>query len=74
MKLWIARDKDGLLRLFGQEPYYVNDKIGWEPILGSIWLNEDVFPEITFDNSPQEVELKLCNDNTLDILKKNCLK
>lgn len=59
MKLWIARDKNGLLRLFDEEPHYVNDKRGWEPILGSIWLSEDIFPSVTWENSPQEVELKL---------------
>ena len=24
-----------------------------------MYLNEDLFPEVTFENSPQEVELKL---------------
>lgn len=62
LKLWIARDKDGLLRLFGEESYYTKDKIGWEPIIGSIWLGEDIFPSVTFENSPQQVELKLIEE------------
>lgn len=66
MKLWIARDKDGSLRLFGEEPHYVNDKRGWNPILGSIWLSEDIFPEVTWENSPKCVTLKLEEDEALD--------
>ena len=62
MKLWITRNKLGELNLFkGEKPKFYA-KTGW-------WLSEDyyfetilpreLFPEITFENSPQEVELKL---------------
>lgn len=57
--LWIARDKNGFLRLFGEEPYMNKKGDEWEPIIGSIWLNDSDFPEVTFNNSPQQVELKL---------------
>ena len=57
MKLWIARDYMGSLNLYVERPikgtvcfYNVNDAMA---------LNEDMFPEVTFENSPQEVELKL---------------
>lgn len=58
MKLWIVRDLDGTLSLSdGEEP---------KSILG-VWIfnknhyniDNRLFPEITFVNSPQEIELKL---------------
>ena len=66
MKLWIARDKDGGLYLYDYEP--CKDKI-----LGRFtcsikpngeWseeyeLNSNLLPEVTFENSPLEAELKL---------------
>lgn len=62
MKLWIARDENGTLELFYEEPYY-----GTIPGIGDAWKNGDyickldskLFPEVTFENSPQEVELEL---------------
>lgn len=60
MKLWIARDKAGLY-LFREKPakdeknpYY------WDtPYHGYLQVRSDILPEITWENSPQEVELKL---------------
>lgn len=64
MKMWIARDEDGLLNLFFDEPPYkwidhdivtwVNDSKNFD-----VNLDDSLFPEVTFENSPQEVELKL---------------
>ena len=71
MKLWIARDFDGKLALQTREPHcpfytwYSGDEVA---------LNEDLFPEITFENSPQHVEIKFINgytcfsDSTLKIV------
>lgn len=59
MKLWIARDKSGLLNLYKEKPT-LNEGY-W---LGNgFWavLDLEYFPEVTFENSPQEVELKLTN-------------
>ena len=61
--LWIARDKNGFLRLFGEEPYMNKKRDEWEPIIGSIWLNDGDFPEVTWENSPMQVELKLFNNH-----------
>ena len=66
MKLWIARDKDGGLYLYNYEPHK-NESLGrftcgiksngkWSE---EYELNSQLLPEITFENSPQEVELKL---------------
>lgn len=56
MKLWIARNIDGRLTLHYEQPTYTVGK-GWD----KIWAIPDssLFPKITFENSPQEVELKL---------------
>lgn len=64
MKLWIARDKDGLLNLYYTEPQLVGDcfAVVYNHGYGYyIELGYDVFPEVIFENSPQEVELKLCH-------------
>lgn len=60
MKLWIARDKDGLL-LTNEKPTLSVSKTNWLTSGGGdyIILDEEMFPEVTFGNSPMEVELKL---------------
>ena len=56
MKLWIARDKHGEIYLYSTKPKkyeHVFDADNW-------WqIDQSLFPEVTFENSPQEVELKL---------------
>lgn len=56
MKFWIARDFDGKLALHTREPHcqFYTWYSGNEVV-----LNEELFPEVTFENSPQQVELKL---------------
>ena len=70
MKLWIARNKNGSLSLYACKPieiggdFYVHDgynriDYGTRYIAG--WyidgIDRNLFPEVTFENSPQEVEL-----------------
>ena len=62
MKVWIARNEDGDLMLFENKPYYHDIYGFWYdvfemPIADD--LNSTLFPEVTFENSPQEIELKL---------------
>lgn len=65
MKLWIARDKDETLWLFKEYPIKKMEKLFYptEDITGRFtdyWrMPMDMFPEITYENSPQEIELKL---------------
>ena len=68
MKLWIARDgNNGDICLYREKPSLLYDgdefdiinKNG-ENILVGI-LEKSDFPEITFENSPQEMEIKLVN-------------
>lgn len=70
LELWIARDKDDSLNLFKSKP--VRDNYGYfrssivvnqcntdmSDRLLTIW-DSDLFPEVTWENSPQLVELKL---------------
>lgn len=67
MKMWITRSTYGSLKIHFDEPCKIvkerqDEKYGW-------WESEhynvirfiDPFPEVTFENSPMEVELKLIN-------------
>lgn len=61
--LWIARDKDGLLYLWKEKPKRIEER-GWfnteKGHLGVVGdLNTSDFPEVTYENSPMQVELKL---------------
>ena len=73
MKMWICRSKEGDLQLFSEniyEPPIYNEEdrlwMAWEVYNSSAqykvhgsWINPKRFPEVTFKNSPMEVELKL---------------
>lgn len=60
MKLWIARDKDGSLWVFRSKPVreekIFNIELGLHKMM---YLDESQFPSVTWENSPQQVELKL---------------
>lgn len=61
MTVWIARDADGGLFMFSQKPeredkWFVAVKNKPEPL--SWWeLPENLFPEVTWGNSPKTYEL-----------------
>lgn len=60
MKLWIARDKNGDLYLHDTKPHRDVDTFhSFGPYSKDIYLWDDMFPSVTWENSPQEVELKL---------------
>lgn len=72
MELWIARDKNGSLSLYICKPieingrFYVHDgyhRIDYDASYVKGWyidgINRNLFPEITFENSPQLVEINL---------------
>lgn len=56
MKMYIARDFDGYILLHTKEPKLLDGEWSSERVL---MLNKTDFPEVTFENSPMEVELKL---------------
>ena len=62
MKMWLCRDEDGLLNLFADTIPYKNIYEGiiiWEngEEFGKIVMDSAEYPEVTFENSPMEVEL-----------------
>lgn len=67
MKFWIARDKDGSLWSYDDEPVLRSENSwGVNPLLQfkgktkpAKPLQDWYFPEVTFENSPQLVEVKL---------------
>ena len=64
MEFWIARNKNGALALYTEEPIlYYNEYYEGPYKSQSIDLDENLFPEVTFENSPQQVELKLVKEN-----------
>ena len=64
MKLWIARDKDGSLWLYNAKPdknsiMFTSVLLSNEEWSEEYPLDDNLFPEVTFENSPREVEIKL---------------
>ena len=69
MKLWIVRNKSGTLALWFNKPvkqgegWYNNDGFFILDSVQSPTFGEVTpFPEVTFENSPQQVEIKLVLD------------
>lgn len=64
MKLWAARSLDNSILLCTEKMSFNKQFKEWGSYYGSfLRLSEEYFPEITFENSPQMVELKLINEN-----------
>ena len=63
MQLWIARAESGYLKLYQTEPQQevsmLTGSIYWNDRLDSYKIDDRLFPEVTFENSPMEVELKI---------------
>ena len=59
MKLWIARNTDNTLALFQSKP--ILEDLNWDETLNEdyMFIPEYLYPEVTFENSPQQVEIKL---------------
>ena len=70
MKLWIARNngKRGCLNLFLSKPTKKLDGSFQASVCDPycIQLNGKEFPEVTFENSPREYELKLVDNGISD--------
>ena len=60
MKLWIARDENGLFA-FAKKPMFFEDLNEFGCMLREEFceLPSNWFPEITFENSPQEVKMEV---------------
>ena len=62
MRFWIARDIDGILRIYDNKPKVYKRKQEIISIGGYYDININLFPQITFENSPQLVEIKLITE------------
>lgn len=64
MYLWIARDKKGWLGLYKDKPVWRASSNGmeedWNDGCFMSYLDSNTFEDVTFENSPKEVKLKLC--------------
>ena len=60
MKMWICRSSEGLLTLHYKKPTkFYEECIGYYWTGSNYYLPANNFPEVTFENSPMEVELIL---------------
>lgn len=66
IEFWIAREKNGVLYLYKDKPIYVQEQGYWrenqdinEDYFGEVELPKRMFPKVTFENSPQQVEIKI---------------
>lgn len=59
MKLWIARLSINLLYVYKEKPEKETFKSEFTLKEAIFELPEEWFPEVTFENSPQQVEIKL---------------
>lgn len=57
---WVARDKDGKLKLFDGEPVRLNDFFVQKWSFDEVWsLPENLFRTVTWENSPKMVLFEL---------------
>ena len=59
MELWIGRDRAGILKLYDNKPKVDKRKQEIMSIGGYYEININLFPEVTFENSPQKVKISL---------------
>lgn len=60
--LWLARNKDGNLFLFTHKPELAGSDMFVQSSGYAMEVSSYEHPEVTFENSPRVVTLKLCND------------
>jgi len=56
-KVWIARDRDGELYLYNEEPERKELSGEFLPPKGVMLIDKNSHPEITWENSPQQIEV-----------------
>lgn len=58
--LWIARDKDNSLFIYSKEPIKNYNSYIYAPgdDLNSVSIPEELYPELTFENSPKQLIIK----------------
>lgn len=58
IKVWVARDQDGCL-FIGKEKPIGNVNLSWIVAEEYFPFDTELFPELTWENSPIEVELTI---------------
>lgn len=65
MKAWIARDKDGELYMFSHLPILCrNTYFIASDGTNSMKLDRNMFPEVTFEESPKKLKIKIIEDES----------
>lgn len=62
MEIWIARDKNEELCLYLSEPIKHKSTFNSRFGEGYFVLSKEEFPEITWENSPKQVKLKIFDE------------
>lgn len=58
--MWIASEKDGWQRIYHEQPIYDDILDEWSgPVAGVLGR---AIPEVTFENSPQQIKIVLCKN------------
>ena len=57
MKLWLVKQKYGGAWLYDTKPYKDGDN--WKSVGNLYLIDRNFLPEVTIENSPQQVEIKL---------------
>ena len=59
--LWIARDKCGALFIYDKEPQLHEATKSFDSVDSEIFeeLSSGLFQEVTFENSPRQIEIKI---------------
>lgn len=57
-KLWVARDNNGELYLYNEKPECYNDSKVWFACGICAQLDNNLFPDLTWEDEPLEVELR----------------
>ena len=65
MKLWIARDYTGLWA-FSEKPNKNCNVVTMPAAYCKVYqLDSELFPEVTFENSPQQIEVKFVKEKLI---------
>lgn len=59
--LWVARDNDGRLFAYSSKPTFNEEQGAWYSEY-CLFLCNNIFPEVTFENSPKRIKLTLMEE------------
>ena len=62
MELWIARDSDGYSQLYVEKPIKKKGYFERVPNTATFTISCLLFPQVTFENSPQKVRLEIVKE------------